>query len=86
MKHADSELQVMMIASLANTPETLGWFFTHITQAPRLFAVIQAECDALGHDTVLANINFKTATPHLYSAFFETFRLYVFTGTAATVL
>jgi cytochrome P450 len=78
---------VMMIAFLANTPETLGWLFTHITQAPLLFATIRRECDALldSIDT-LASVNFKQATPHLYSAFFETFRLYVFTGTPATVI
>lgn len=77
---------VMMIAFLANTPETLGWLFTHITQAPELFKMIRDECDALGTDYSVNSINFKQATPHLYSAFFETFRLYVFTGTAATVI
>lgn len=76
----------MMIAFLANTPETLGWLFTHITQAPQLFNKIREECDALGEDYAVNNINFKQATPHLYSAFFETFRLYVFTGTPATVV
>lgn len=75
-----------MIAFLANTPETLGWLFTHITQAPQLFAKIRVECDALGEDYAVNNVNFKQATPHLYSAFFETFRLYVFTGTPATVI
>lgn len=77
---------VMMIAFLANTPETLGWFFTHITQAPELFKKIRLECDALGEDYAVNNTNFKQATPHLYSAFFETFRLYIFTGTPATVI
>lgn len=78
----------MMIAFLANTPETLGWLFTHITQAPALLEAIRAECDALGgpDDYVLNNTNFKQATPYLYSALFETFRLYVFTGTPATVI
>jgi len=79
-------LNMMMIAFLANTPETLGWFFLHITQAPELFKAIRAECDALGDEYGSANINFKEATPHLYSAFFETFRLYVHIGTGATVI
>lgn len=78
--------QVMMIAFLANTPETLGWLFTHITQAPQLLKKIREECDALGEDYIVNNTNFKQVTPHLYSAFFETFRLYVFTGTPATVI
>lgn len=76
----------MMIAFLANTPETLGWLFTHLSQAPALLAAVRAECDALGPDYAVHAVNFKTAAPHLYSAFFETFRLYVFTGTPATVI
>lgn len=76
----------MMVAFLANTPETLGWLFTHITQAPALFQTIRKECDALGDDYSVNSMNFKEATPHLYSAFFETFRMYVFTGTPATVI
>ena len=76
-------LNMMMIAFLANTPETLGWLMIYIIQAPELFKVIKAECDALGESMV--TVNFKSATPHLYSAFFETFRMYVFTGTPATV-
>lgn len=76
-----------MIAFLANTPETLGWLFTHITQASALLAAIRNECDALGSDMPPVNsINFKQATPHLYSALFETFRMCVFTGTPATVV
>lgn len=96
-----------MIAFLANTPETLGWLFTHLVQAPALLAAVRAECDALhagggggggagpvaGEGKVdeevdydLHSTNFKRATPHLHSAFFETFRLYVFTGTPATVV
>lgn len=77
-------MNMMMIAFLANTPETLGWLFTHLIQAPELFKVVRRECDAF-RDEDLASINFKTAAPHLHSAFFETFRLYVFTGTPATV-
>ncbi|KXT03632.1 hypothetical protein AC579_1594 [Pseudocercospora musae] len=76
-------LNMMMIAFLANTPETLGWLMIYIIQAPELYKVIKAECDALGES--LVTVNFKSATPHLYSAFFETFRMYVFTGTPATV-
>lgn len=76
----------MMIAFLANTPETLGWLFTHITQAPELFTKIKKECDSLSDDYAVNNTNFKDATPYLYSAFFETFRLYVFTGTPVTVI
>lgn len=76
----------MMIAFLANTPETLGWLFTHIVQAPALLAAIRTECDALGATYAVNTTNFKQATPYLYSAFFETFRLYVFTGTPATVI
>ncbi|KAJ4391012.1 hypothetical protein N0V93_004625 [Gnomoniopsis smithogilvyi] len=79
-------LNMMMIAFLANTPETLGWLFTHITQTPQLFSRIREECDALGEEYALNSINFKQATPYLYSAFFETFRLYVFTGTPVTVI
>lgn len=77
-------LNMMMVAFLANTPETLGWLFTHLVQTPQLYKVVQKECDALGES--LVTTNFKTAAPHLYSAFFETFRMYVFTGTPATVL
>ena len=77
-------MTVMMIAFLANTPETLGWLFTHLTQAPELLKAVRAECDALGDSYI--NANFKQATPLLYSAFFETFRHYVFTGTPATVI
>lgn len=76
-------LNMMMIAFLANTPETLGWLFTHLVQAPELFKVVKQECDALGDS--LVGVNYKSAAPHLYSAFFETFRLFVFTGTPATV-
>jgi hypothetical protein len=77
-------MPVMMIAFLANTPESLGWLFTHLVQAPELFKVVRAECDALGPS--IMTTNFKESTPHLYSAFFETFRHYVFTGTPATVI
>lgn len=67
-------LNMMMVA---NTPEALGWMFTPILQAPALFQVIREECDVLQGDSIV-NTNFKTATPHLYSAFFETFRLLCF--------
>jgi len=40
----------------------------------------------LGEGEDLVQVNFKVATPHLYSAFFETFRQCVFTGTPATVI
>lgn len=88
-----------MIAFLANTPETLGWLFTHLTQAPALLAAVRAECDALPSggagsgsgageegDYAVHSTNFRRATPYLHSALFETFRLYVFTGTPATVV
>lgn len=85
-----------MIAFLANTPEALGWLFTHLVQAPALLAAVRDECDALhsgssapgeeGDYYALHSANFKRATPYLHSALFETFRLYVFTGTPATVV
>ena len=81
---ASKFMSMMVIAFMANTPETLGWLFLYITQAPALFKIIREECDALGEDFV--DVNFKVATPHLYSAFFETFRQCVFTGTPATVI
>ncbi|KAK7558996.1 cytochrome P450 [Phyllosticta citricarpa] len=77
-------LNMMMIAFLANTPETLGWLFTHLVQSPKLFATVRAECDAVGD--VDGTAPFLKLTPHLYSALFETCRLYVFTGTPATVI
>lgn len=68
----------MMIAFLANTPETLGWLFTHLVQSPKLLEKVRAECDAVGD--VEPTAPFLKLTPHLYSALFETCRLYVFTG------
>lgn len=79
-------LNMMVVAFMANTPETLGWLFVYVTQAPALCKVIREECDALGEGEDLVQVNFKVATPHLYSAFFETFRQCVFTGTPATVI
>lgn len=73
-----------MVAFLANTPEALGWFFTNLVQAPELFKVVQKECDAL-EDGSIIEMDFKKRTPYFYSALFETFRCYVFTGTAAIV-
>lgn len=75
----------MMVAFLTNTPETLGWLFTNMTQAPVLLQAVRDECNK---DTaaVSSSTNFKQATPYLYSALFETCRLYVFTGTPATVV
>lgn len=77
-----------MIAFLANTPETLGWLFTYITQAPVLFDAIRKECDALPSRDMseYAGLNWKEVAPHLHSALFETCRHYVFTGTPATVV
>ncbi|KAK8175091.1 cytochrome P450 [Phyllosticta citrichinensis] len=77
-------LNMMMIAFLANTPETLGWLFTHLIQSPKLFGIVRAECDAVGD--IDGTAPFLKLTPHLYSALFETCRLYVFTGTPATVI
>ncbi|KAK8196963.1 cytochrome P450 [Phyllosticta capitalensis] len=77
-------MNMMMIAFLANTPETLGWLFTHLVQSPKLLEKVRAECDAVGD--VEPTAPFLKLTPHLYSALFETCRLYVFTGTPATVV
>ncbi|KAH9844738.1 Cytochrome-P450 [Teratosphaeria destructans] len=79
-------LNMMMLAFLTNTPESLAWLFDHLVQAPELLQKIRSEVDALESTESLVNTNFRAATPHLYSALFETFRLYVFTGTPATVL
>lgn len=73
-----------MVAFLTNTPETLGWLFTNLTQAPVLLQAVRDECNNAA--AVSSNTNFKQATPYLYSALFETCRLYVFTGTPATVV
>ncbi|KAF2092706.1 cytochrome P450 [Rhizodiscina lignyota] len=75
---------MMMVAFLANTPEVLGWFFMNLVQAPELFQVVRAECDALGDDSIIET-DFKKRTRYLYSALFETCRCYVFTGTAAII-
>lgn len=49
-----------------------------------LFAKVKAECDALPAGSLI-NFDFKTETPYFYSALFETFRMWVFTGTSAII-
>ncbi|KAJ7475749.1 cytochrome P450 [Mycena latifolia] len=71
-------------AFMGNTPEAFGWLFTNLVQAPVLFAKVREECDALG-DGSLVELDFKKEAPHLYSALFESFRMYVMMGTSAIV-
>ncbi|KAF7557592.1 hypothetical protein G7Z17_g510 [Cylindrodendrum hubeiense] len=83
--HANRWVNMVLFGFQGNTGEQPGWAFLFLLQSPKLWAAVKAEVDALPPDS-LVGVDFRRATPLMYSAIHETLRLStaVFAGRTTT--